>query len=243
MAVREQKHKKLIYAKLLVKRAIIFKGDSDYLTMFQGINFIILQMAVKFWISSWAGLARGKVQRQNIDSHRNFLYSAQIPHCHSPILVLRIQSKTWSSFLSVFLNWRKNSNFFKLTVLRSDFMKQNYGRFIFKTPQYLQFFTLANGFQLSLFILTEISGFEIQICGGGATWGLFRTLHMVVNQEQNLLESRQNQFERRLFGPINKILLLPPSHNGPNYLKPARNRFTFLYLMRFLSNIKYFRFR
>ena len=41
MAVREQKHKKLIYAKLLVKRAIIFKGDSDYLTMFQGINFII----------------------------------------------------------------------------------------------------------------------------------------------------------------------------------------------------------
>ena len=48
MAVREQKHKKLIYAKLLVKRAIIFKGDSDYLTMFQGINFIILQMAVKF---------------------------------------------------------------------------------------------------------------------------------------------------------------------------------------------------
>ena len=55
-------------------------------------------------------------------SHWNFLYSAQILHCHSPVLVLSIQRKTWSSFLSALLNWRKNSNFFKLAVLRSNSM-------------------------------------------------------------------------------------------------------------------------
>ena len=45
--------------------------------------------------------------------------------------MLSIQSQTWSSILSALLNWPKNSNFFKLTVLRSDSMKRNYGRFIF----------------------------------------------------------------------------------------------------------------
>ena len=34
-------------------------------------------------------------------------------------------------FLSALLNWCKYSNFFKLTVLRSDFMKWNYQRCIF----------------------------------------------------------------------------------------------------------------
>ena len=32
---------------------------------------------------------------------------------------------------SALLNWRKNSNFFKLAVLRSDSIKRNYGRFIY----------------------------------------------------------------------------------------------------------------
>ena len=50
-------------------------------------------------------------------------------YCHLPVSVHSIQSKTWSSFLSALLNWRKNSNFFKLTVLQSDFMKWSYGRF------------------------------------------------------------------------------------------------------------------
>ena len=36
------------------------------------------------------------------------------------VLVLSIQSKTWSSFLSALLNCLKNSNFFKLAVLQSD---------------------------------------------------------------------------------------------------------------------------
>ena len=56
-------------------------------------------------------------------SRWNFLYSAQKLHCDSPVLVFSIQSKTWSSFLSALLNWHKNSNFFKLAVLRSDSMK------------------------------------------------------------------------------------------------------------------------
>ena len=30
-----------------------------------------------------------------------------------------------------FINWRKNWNFFIPTVLQSDFIKRNYGRFIF----------------------------------------------------------------------------------------------------------------
>ena len=68
---------------------------------------------------------------KHYSSHWNFLYSAQILHCHIPVLVLSIQSKIWSSFLSALLNWRQNSNFFKLTALRSDFMKRNFGRFIF----------------------------------------------------------------------------------------------------------------
>ena len=33
-------------------------------------------------------------KRQNIASHCNCLYSAQILHCHSPVLVLSTQSKT-----------------------------------------------------------------------------------------------------------------------------------------------------
>ena len=48
-----------------------------------------------------------------------------------PVLELSIQSKTWSSFLSVLLNWRKNSNFFQLPVLGSDSMKRNYRGLIF----------------------------------------------------------------------------------------------------------------
>jgi hypothetical protein len=40
---------------------------------------------------------------------------------------------------------------------------------LFLQPLSTYNFPLANGFQFSLFILTEISGFEIQICGGGAT--------------------------------------------------------------------------
>ena len=31
-------------------------------------------------------------------------------------------------FLNALLNWRKNSNFFKLAVLQSDSMKRNYGQ-------------------------------------------------------------------------------------------------------------------
>ena len=50
-------------------------------------------------------------------------------HCHSPVLI--IQSKTWSSFLSAMLNWRKNSNFFKLAVLQSNSLKRNYKGLIF----------------------------------------------------------------------------------------------------------------
>ena len=47
-------------------------------------------------------------------------------------LVLSIQGKKWSSFLSALLNWCKNSNCFKLTVLWSDSIKRSYRRFIFK---------------------------------------------------------------------------------------------------------------
>ena len=46
-------------------------------------------------------------------------------------MVLIIQSKARSSFLSALLNWHKNSNFFKLAVLRRDSKKQNYGDIIF----------------------------------------------------------------------------------------------------------------
>ena len=88
---------------------------------------------IKAYLFDWslAEIKQVKMWRQNIDSHWNFLYSAQILHCHSPVLVLSIQSKTWSSFLSALLNWHKNSNFFKLAVLRSDSIKQNYGGPIF----------------------------------------------------------------------------------------------------------------
>ena len=47
------------------------------------------------------------------------------------VLVLSIQSKTWSSFLSALLNWCKNLNVFKLAVLQSDSMKRNYEGLIF----------------------------------------------------------------------------------------------------------------
>ena len=50
---------------------------------------------VNIWTLAWAGMARGKMWMQNIASHWNFLYSAQILHWHSPLLVLSIQSKTW----------------------------------------------------------------------------------------------------------------------------------------------------
>jgi hypothetical protein len=44
-------------------------------------------------------------------------------HCHSPVLVLSIESETWSSYLSALLNCCKNSNFFKL---RNDCVKRNF---------------------------------------------------------------------------------------------------------------------
>ena len=46
-------------------------------------------------------------------------------------LVISIQCKTWSSFLSALLNWHKNSNFFRLAVLRNHSMKRNWGGFNF----------------------------------------------------------------------------------------------------------------
>ena len=52
------------------------------------------------------------------------------------------------------------------------------------------------------FHLTEISWFAIQVRRRGTTRGFFRALHVVINQEQNLLERRQNQFKRRVFGTI-----------------------------------------
>ena len=47
----------------------------------RNLNFTILQIAV--YILAWAGLARGKVYRQNIASHWNFLYFFQ----HSTVTV------------------------------------------------------------------------------------------------------------------------------------------------------------
>ena len=56
--------------------------------------------------------------------------------------MLSIQGKTWSSFLSALLNWRKNWKNFKPAVLQSDAMKRNYRGIIFTdfTLEYNQTF-------------------------------------------------------------------------------------------------------
>ena len=93
-----------------------------------GMGNWILQIAVNL---AWAGLARVKVYRQNIASQRNFLYSAQWLHCHRPVSLLSIQSKTWLSFLSSLAEWAQKFKFLKLAVLWSDSMKRNSRRFTF----------------------------------------------------------------------------------------------------------------
>ena len=97
-----------------------------------GMGNWILQIAVNNWILAWACLARGKVCRQNIASQRNFLYSAQWLHCHRPVSLLSIQSKTWLSFLSSLAEWAQKFKFLKLAVLCSDSMKWNSRQFTFK---------------------------------------------------------------------------------------------------------------
>ena len=76
-------------------------------------NVTIRLEVVNIWILAWAGLARSNVFRQNTASHWNFLYLAQIPH--SPVLVVSIQSKTRSSFLSSLAEWVQNTNFITST--------------------------------------------------------------------------------------------------------------------------------
>ena len=67
----------------------------------------------EFWLElPWLG---SKGIRQYIASHWNFRYTAHILHCHSPVLVLSIQSKTWLSFLSSLAEWAQNSNFITTT--------------------------------------------------------------------------------------------------------------------------------
>ena len=96
------------------------------LTRFQDINFTILQSA-----NSCQHLNFG-LRRQNIASHWNFLYSAQKLHCHRPVSLLSIQSKTWLSFLSSLAEWAQKYKFLKLAVLWSNSMKRNFRQFIFK---------------------------------------------------------------------------------------------------------------
>ena len=60
-----------------------------------------LHNTAKFWILAWAGLARGKSVKAKHCWSLKFSYILQ---CLSPVLVLSIQSKTWSSFLSVLMN-------------------------------------------------------------------------------------------------------------------------------------------
>ena len=52
-------------------------------------------------------------QSETVYSHYNFLYSAQRLHCHMPVSLLSIQSKTWLIECWM-LNGRKNSNFLNL---------------------------------------------------------------------------------------------------------------------------------
>ena len=88
-------------------------------------------------------------------NHWNFLCFAQRLHCNSLVSLLSIQSKTWSSFLSALLNWRKNSNFFKLAVLRSDSMKRNYEGLIFNLPLALAVLTRTHASHLNSYSISS----------------------------------------------------------------------------------------
>ena len=51
-------------------------------------------------------------------------------HCHSPVLVLSIQSKTWQSVLSSLAEWAQNSNFITTTGSWLDLEGRKYLRLI-----------------------------------------------------------------------------------------------------------------
>ena len=83
-------------------------------------------------------------------------------------MVLSIQSKTWSSFLSALLKWRKNSDFFKLAVLLSDSMKRNYEGLNFTGsddatlfPSHLKKLCYGAFIQFTVCFCTSIGSFRI----------------------------------------------------------------------------------
>ena len=82
---------------------------------------------------AWLGAkCKGKTLL-DIARHWNLLYSAQWLHCHRPLSLLIIQSKTWlSSQQPCWILKGQKCKFLKLAVLWSDSMKRNSRQFISK---------------------------------------------------------------------------------------------------------------